>query len=98
MCVEECDGQAAYICPPSMSAPEKTAPEVGTVVVSCSALILESKQIVNDEAVNKKLDRTLRVPSFVAPHPGLLGLALQAPGCTTHSYPLRVAPKAAVWP
>mgnify|MGYP004195013311 FL=1 len=77
---------------------KSTAPEVGTVVVSCSALILESKQIVNDEAVNKKLDRTLRVPSFVAPHPGLLGLALQAPGCTTHSYPLRVAPKAAVWP
>ena len=35
---------------------KSTAPEVGTVVVSCSALILESKQIVNDEAVNKKLD------------------------------------------
>ena len=32
------------------------APEVGTVVVSCSALILESKQIVNDGAVTKKLD------------------------------------------
>ena len=32
------------------------APEVGTVVVSCSALILESKQIVNDGAATKKLD------------------------------------------
>ena len=35
---------------------EKAAPEVGTVVVSCSALILESKQIVADEEVHKKLD------------------------------------------
>ena len=34
---------------------EKAAPEVGTVVVSCSALILESKQIVADEEVHKKL-------------------------------------------
>ena len=34
------------------------APEAGTVVVSCSALILESKQIVNDTAVSKKLDST----------------------------------------
>ena len=40
--------------PPSMSG-EKAAPEVGTVVVSCSALILESKQIVADEEVHKKL-------------------------------------------
>ena len=32
------------------------APEVSTVVVSCSALILESKQIVNDGAIIKKLD------------------------------------------
>ena len=39
-----------------MSAPEKTAPEVGTVVVSCSALILESKQIVNDPDMHNKLD------------------------------------------
>lgn len=30
--------------------------EVGTVVVSCSALILESKEIVGDEAISKKLD------------------------------------------
>lgn len=29
---------------------------VGTVVVSCSALILEAKQIVNDEAISQKLD------------------------------------------
>ena len=66
-----------------MSAPEKTAPEVGTVVVSCSALILESKQIVNDPDMHNKLDSTFRLPSFVVPHPDLLGLALQAPGCTT---------------
>ena len=33
---------------------EKAAPEEGTVVVSCSALILESKQIVADEEVHKK--------------------------------------------
>lgn len=32
------------------------APEVGTVVVSCSALIQESKQIMNDDAISKKLD------------------------------------------
>ena len=68
---------------PSMSAPDKTAPEVGTVVVSCSALILESKQIVNDPDMHNKLDSTFRLPSFVVPHPDLLGLALQAPGCTT---------------
>ena len=86
------------MCPPSMSAPEKTAPEVGTVVVSCSALILESKQIVNDPDMHNKLDSTFRMLSFVVPHPDLLGLALQAPGCTTHSYPLRVQPKAAVRP
>ena len=38
------------------STEKATAPEVGTVVVSCSALILESKQIVNDTDVSKKLD------------------------------------------
>ena len=31
-------------------------PDVGTVVVSCSALILESKEIMGDEAISKKLD------------------------------------------